>query len=88
MTVSEQELISLSQEAVRQQLQSPASAKFPGTILELDQYQIREANGVWTIRSHVDAQNLFGAMLRARWIVVIDATTPGQPRIVSATVIE
>jgi len=57
-----------AQRAVKQKLKSPATAKFPGEILHRDEYQVQKLpDDVWRVRSWVDAQNSFGALIRSRW---------------------
>lgn len=53
---------------VREQLRSPSTADFP-----LLDYEVRgpASDGSYWIRSHVDAQNAFGAEIRNDWICTI-----------------
>jgi hypothetical protein len=69
------ELIDSSQEAVKQSLKAPRTAKFPGIILERDEYKIyQKTNGSYQVSSWVDAQNSFGAMIRNHWLVELKKT--------------
>jgi len=61
------EVISYAQVAVRHQLKSPSTAKFPigGTCSPTG------TPGQYRVTGQVDAQNSFGAMLRSDWVVVL-----------------
>ena len=70
-----------AQIAVENRLISPSTAKF-ARITAHDVSVVRNAENppdtcMWTIRSYVDAQNSFGAMLRAYYVVKVkyDART-------------
>lgn len=54
--------------AVKRQLKSPASAKFPWTNLDTVS---TDGAGKFTVTSYVDSQNSFGAMLRANYTCVL-----------------
>lgn len=57
----------VAEKFVRERLRSPSTAEFPpGT----SQCRTSHNGGVWTVRSYVDAQNAFGAMLRSDYVVV------------------
>lgn len=61
--------ISNAQFFVKQALKAPATAKFPGVILSRDQYKIWKDHNLVTVKSYVDAQNSFGALIRSTYIV-------------------
>lgn len=54
----------MCQDFVRDRLKSPSTAAFP-TIREARVQSVGEQE--WQVRSHVDAQNSFGAELRTEW---------------------
>lgn len=58
-----------SQKLIAKQLKAPTTAKFP-TCREPDAI-VAKTNGKWTVRSYVDAQNSFGAMMRADTIAIL-----------------
>ncbi len=51
--------------AIRAQLRAPATAKFS------EERVVYQDNGVHGVIGMVDAQNLFGAMVRQKWICVV-----------------
>lgn len=57
----------MSKDLVKQRLASPATADFPW----LDRQAHSPACGKWVVRSHVDSQNGFGAMLRTHFIATV-----------------
>jgi len=61
--------IGYAKEFVKRGLKSPATAKFPSDILERDQYHIWKDHNLVTVKSYVDAQNSFGALIRSTFIV-------------------
>ena len=62
-----------SQDAVKQKLKSPGSAKFPDCAFDADQYEIRanENKTMFSVIGYVDAQNSFGALLRSKYVVIM-----------------
>lgn len=56
-----------AKDAVRDQLKSPSTAKFPW--LPADDAVARIAAHHWLVSGHVDSENSFGAMLRADYKV-------------------
>lgn len=58
------------QEFVKRNLQCPSTAKFPwdaySKVVTYD-----KATGIYTISSYVDAQNAFGATIRANYVVTV-----------------
>lgn len=53
-----------AEEAVKQKLKSPSTAKFP--YYDTDSLS-KSSDGSYTISSYVDSQNSFGAMIRSQW---------------------
>lgn len=65
---------------VTKRLRSPASAKFSG----LGTSEVQEDGEIFTMRSYVDSQNGFGAMLRSNFVCVVKpARKPGEWSLVS-----
>ncbi|MBQ3045171.1 MAG: zinc ribbon domain-containing protein [Clostridia bacterium] len=58
-----------AKEYVLQGLKSPSTAEFPGTILEIGEWKVSRNKDVVTVKSYVDSQNGFGAMVRSTFIV-------------------
>ena len=56
----------LTEEVVKRSLKSPSTAKFPG-IFEQDQWRMGRDHDIVTVKSWVDAQNSFGAVIRAQF---------------------
>lgn len=56
---------SYAQEIILDHLVSPATAEFADKPARLERFE----DGEWRIRSHVDSQNKFGAMIRTEWSV-------------------
>lgn len=54
-----------SQNFIKQSLKAPSTAKFP----LLDYVALHIGNNTFTVLSHVDSQNGFGAMIRSYWTV-------------------
>ena len=58
-----------AEQAVRDRLKAPASAKFPSLL----SYRVgKTEDGLWQVEGSVDAKNLFGVMLRKQWIVQLE----------------
>jgi len=55
-----------SQQPVKQRLRAPSTAEFPSFY-----FQIYRDGDTFTVRSHVDAQNSFGAKLRKQYICTL-----------------
>lgn len=53
----------ISQKFVRERLKAPTTAKFPAWTEE--NCRVTRAGELWRVRSFVDAQNSFGAMIRS-----------------------
>jgi hypothetical protein len=69
----------MSQDFIKRQLKSPSTAKFPYTTdrdVSVTQY-VHEGKCAFTVRTYVDAQNSFGAIVRQNFRVDVspdDAT--------------
>lgn len=61
--------INRAEEQVKRGLKSPSSAEFPGTVLEIGEWNISRNKDVVTVISYVDSQNGFGAMIRSKFAV-------------------
>jgi len=55
-----------AEDFIKQRLKSPSTAEFPGTF-EKDDHITDLGGGEYKIRSWVDSQNGFGAMIRSQW---------------------
>lgn len=55
-----------AEDFIKQRLKSPSTAEFPG-LFEKDEHITDLGGGEYQIRSWVDSQNGFGAMIRSRW---------------------
>ena len=70
-------LVANAQTAVREQLKSPSSAKFPWGF---DQYTFKDYGSSndhfgytrYLVTGYVDSQNSYGAQIRAKWAVEMD----------------
>jgi hypothetical protein len=58
----------MQQDAVRSQLKAPATARFPSVVEAVVR---TEADCTFRVRSYVDAQNSFGALIRSNYETVI-----------------
>lgn len=72
-------LTTIAEDAVKANLKAPSTAKFPGVILDADQWSFKatfkgtsDGNVLYQIQSYVDAQNSFGAMLRSNFVVTVE----------------
>lgn len=74
-TADEGKFIYYAEEYVKQCLISPSTAKFPGLVLERNEWKVSRKKDVVTINSYVDSQNGFGAMLRSNFIIQISYST-------------
>lgn len=69
----------MTQEIVKDQLRSPASATFPPY-----EYQVIQTDlGEYIVISYVDSQNGFGALIRTHFVCELKATGRGQWEVVS-----
>jgi hypothetical protein len=58
-----------AEEYVKQCLKAPSTAKFPGHILEADKWSVGRKKDLVQVKSYVDSQNSFGAMIRSDFVV-------------------
>jgi hypothetical protein len=63
-----------AQEHIKANLKSPATARFSPLSDPESAYE-HVGKNVWAARGYVDSQNAFGAMLRAKWMVIWDEGT-------------
>lgn len=63
----------MMQEFVKDKLKSPASAEFP-SYYDMKDNILFNGNRIYTIKSFVDSQNGFGAMIRTNYIGDIEQT--------------
>lgn len=67
--------IYLAEQTVKSALKSPSTAKFPGSIFEMNEWRVGRDHDVITVNSWVDAQNSFGAMIRSTFSVQFSYST-------------
>ena len=81
-------LTNRSEELVKEQLKSPSTAEFPGTILERDEWKITKNQNIYFVNSWVDSQNSFGAMIRSDFIIQYewDGTKDTEPVVVDMAI--
>lgn len=65
--VTDQQAYVISQNFVEQRLKAPSTAKFPLGVYEAT----KDSEGNFVIKSYVDSQNAFGAMIRTTYLVTI-----------------
>lgn len=60
-----------AQSFVKSALKSPSTAKFPQCVMEAHKYEIGHTpdEKLWFVFGHVDSENGFGAMIRAKFAV-------------------
>ena len=68
------EFIYKAKDYVLQGLKAPSTAEFPGTFLEIGEWNVTRNKDVITVRSYVDSQNGFGAMIRSNFAVQMSYT--------------
>lgn len=71
------DFVAQCQELVRGQLRAPATARFPDLEVTFGPgpHAVRETSSGWEWSGYVDAENGFGALVRARFACVADAST-------------
>ncbi len=67
--------IYLAEQTVKNALKSPSTAKFPGSVFEMNEWRVGRDHDVITVVSWVDAQNSFGAMIRSTFAVQFSYST-------------
>lgn len=60
--------------ALEQELDCPSTAVYPAYDAS---YVTENADGTWTVRAYVDAQNLMGAMVRIKYQIDIEYNSDG-----------
>lgn len=60
---------------VEKGLKAPSTAKFPGKILERDEWTVGRTKDLLQVKSYVDSENGFGAMIRSEFVVQMDYET-------------
>ena len=70
----------MAQEFVTDKLRSPSTAKFPW-VASYD--AAKYIDGKWHVKSYVDSQNGFGAMVRTEWAVVMTTSDGDNWKLVS-----
>jgi hypothetical protein len=65
----------LAEQNVKSALKSPSTAEFPSLVLNQDEWSISRDHDVITVRSWVDAQNSFGAMIRSTFVAQYSYTS-------------
>lgn len=73
-TISSSEAVVRCRNMIRDQLLSPASARFPGPFSDRYTRPVRSGN-TWRYTAHVDSQNAFGATLPSSWSCVLNGDT-------------
>lgn len=74
-------IITIAQDAVKKQLKTPSSAKFPWGF---DEYKIKEVASenselkTYYVQGYVDAENSFGAKIRTEFIVKLELNDDGE----------
>lgn len=62
-------------EIINSTLKSPSSAEYPGTFLDPDKdWEYSESESIITVKSYVDSQNSFGAIVRSKFIIKMKIT--------------
>ena len=65
-------LMNAAEDDVKNNLKAPSTAKFPGHIVESDEWIINKNGNRYTVSSYVDAQNSFGTMIRSNFTVTYE----------------
>lgn len=60
-----------AKDAIKNRLKAPSTATFASLQNSVAR---QERCGVWVVRTYVDAQNSFGATVRAHWLVKVEKT--------------
>ncbi len=83
-TISSTESITIKdycKEIIDNILKAPSTAEYPGSWLNpLDGWEMAKRNNLVTVKSYVDAQNSFGAMIRSEFIIQIQMQDDGSGR--------
>ena len=80
-TISTTESITIKdycKDIINSLLKAPSTAEYPGTFLNpLNDWQMAKTNNLVTVKSYVDAQNSFGAMMRSEFIIQVQMQDDG-----------
>jgi len=79
-----------AQDHIKGMLKAPRSAKWPGMfdVQDIRSHAMKAADGTYVVRSFVDSQNSFGAMLRLWYVVRLQVHANGTATILEAEVLE
>ena len=75
-------------EAIRLRLKAPATAEFPGALMDGALDHVRREGQRYTVDSYVDSENSFGAKIRTRYRAVVEQIGPGQWSVLEADLLE
>lgn len=64
-----------AKEYVLQTLKAPSTAEFPDTLFKISDWSVSRDKDVVTVKSYVDSQNGFGAMIRSEFAVQMSYST-------------
>lgn len=79
----------MTQEFVTKQLKAPSTAKFASSLWDGAMDHVTpEGEGVYRVKSWVDSQNGFGAMIRTNFFARVQETKPGDWKLLELTVDE
>ena len=80
-SISTSELVTIKdycKDIINSVLKAPSTAEYPGSWLNPgDGWQMAKVNNLVTVKSYVDAQNSFGAMMRSEFIIQIQMQDDG-----------
>ena len=65
-------LMNAAEDDVKDKLKAPSTAKFPGHVMESDEWIINKNGNRYTVSSYVDAQISFGTMIRSNFTVTYE----------------
>ena len=69
----------VSQDVVKERLSTPSTAKFPSYVWDRESITVTHlGNQRYSIRAHVDAQNMFGAMVRQPYEITLQLFDGGR----------
>lgn len=77
-----------SERVIKDNLKSPSTAKFPGHILERSEWTITKNKPTYYVKSWVDSQNSFGAMIRSEFVIQYewDGSSDTEPTVVDLAI--
>ncbi len=75
-------IIDYCKEIINSLLKAPSTAEYPGSWLNpTEGWQMAKNNNLVTVKSYVDAQNSFGAMIRSEFIIQIQMQDDGSGKV-------